>query len=129
MSGRADGPESSCRRCPVTCDRVVYPVGCLESGCDRLYAYESEGRRIVGCLEKVFGPEIDVGLLEEAERAAPGFGGLKALRTPLPICRSAVDRAFEHRAASGCCRNPSFLAGYPQHPVGARAPAPRASER
>lgn len=126
--GRADGPESSCRECPVTCDRVVYPVGCVENECDRLYAYESEGRVIVGCLEKIFGPEIDVQLLEEAERSAPGFGGLKAQRTPLPICRSAVDRAFAHRDVSGCL-NPGFLAGYPEHRVGLRPHPAGASER
>ncbi|MGI9540059.1 MAG: hypothetical protein ACR2N6_07925 [Miltoncostaeaceae bacterium] len=103
-------------------------MGCVESDCDRLYAYESEGRVIVGCLEKIFGPEIDVQLLEEAERAAPGFGGLKAQRTPLPICRSAVDRAFVHRGVSGCS-NPEFLAGYPEHHAGLRAHPAAASER
>ena len=32
-----------------------------------LYAYEEVGRTYVGCMQKVFGVEIDLELLEEAE--------------------------------------------------------------
>lgn len=116
------GPAGSCRECPVTCDRLVFPSGCIEAGCDRLYAYEQDGRTVVGCLEKVFGAEIDLDLLKEAETRAPGFGGLRASRAPLPICRCAVDRTFEHRPNPGCS-NPDFLNSYPRHEVGARSAA------
>ena len=44
-----------------------------------------------------------------ASSAPPaGFGGLRAAREPLPICRSAVERTFEHRGV-GRCINPDFL--------------------
>ncbi|MGD9572309.1 MAG: hypothetical protein AB7V62_10515 [Thermoleophilia bacterium] len=98
----------SCRQCPVSCERVVQPAGCLESGCPRLYAHEREGRTWVGCLSGVFDVEIDLDGLHRLQRTKAGFGGLRAAREPLPICRSHVERTFEHREAPGCV-NPDFL--------------------
>lgn len=98
----------SCRQCPVTCERVVQPAGCVESGCARLYSYEREGRTWMGCLEGVFGVEIDLDGFRRLQRTAAGFGGLRAAREPLGICHSRVERTFEHRGAEPCV-NPDFL--------------------
>lgn len=98
----------SCRQCPVSCERVVHPAGCVESGCSRLYSYERHGRTWMGCLEGVFGVEIDLEGFRRMQRTAAGFGGLRAAREPLAICRSAVERTFEHRGATHCV-NPDFL--------------------
>ena len=51
------------------CDRVLYPSGCIQSGCPYLYLYDDEatGRRF-GRMHKVFRGEIDVELFEQAER-------------------------------------------------------------
>jgi len=98
----------SCRQCPVSCERVVYPAGCVESGCSRLYSYEQDGRTWMGCLEGVFRAEIDVDGFRRLQRTRGGFGGLRAAREPLPICRCEVERTFEHRS-DGPCVNPDFL--------------------
>lgn len=98
----------SCRQCPVSCERVVYPVGCLESGCSRLYSYEEDGRTWMGCLEGVYRAEIDLERFRALQRTKAGFGALRAVREPLPICRAEVERTFEHRG-DGPCVNPDFL--------------------
>ena len=81
--------EVECRRCGIHCDKVVYPAACVARSCPFLYAYEEVGRTYVGCMQKVFGVEIDLELLEEAEARAPGFGAVKATRTR---CRCARPR-------------------------------------
>ena len=101
--------EIECRRCDVHCDKVVYPGACVERSCPFLYAYEDHGQTFVGCLQKVFGVEIDLDLLEEAEGAAGGFGAVKATRRPLPMCRVEVDPCYEHRASELGCVNPEFF--------------------
>lgn len=104
----------SCRLCPVSCERVVHPAGCLESGCSRLYSYEQDGRTWIGCLEGVYGVEIDLERFRTLQRTAAGFGALRAVRDPLPICRTEVERTFEHRS-DGPCVNPDFLLSAPRH--------------
>jgi hypothetical protein len=98
----------SCRQCPVSCERVVQPAGCVESDCPRLYSYEREGRTWMGCLEGVYRVEIDLEGFRRLQRTAAGFGSLRASREPLGICRSAVERTFEHRGEADCV-NPDFL--------------------
>ena len=98
----------SCRQCPVSCERVVQPAGCIESGCSRLYSYEREGRTWMGCLEGVYQVEIELDGFRRLQRTAAGFGGLRASKEPLGICRSTVERTFEHRGAAACV-NPDFL--------------------
>jgi hypothetical protein len=105
----------SCRQCPIFCERIVYPAGCLESGCSRLYAFEEEGRTYIGCLAKVYTAEIDLELFQRAQRTRAGFGGLRAVGEPLPVCRTEVERTFEHRARGGCL-NPDFLLSAPHRP-------------
>ncbi len=97
-----------CRRCSVHCDKVVYPAACLERACPFVYAYEEFGRRYVGCMQKVYDVEIDVELLREAERRRPGFGAIRAVRRPLPMCRVEVEPTYPHRTDAIGCRNPEF---------------------
>src|SRR5918992_5109460 len=79
--------EIECRRCEVHCDKVVYPSACAERACPFLYAYEDHGHTYVGCMQKVFGVEIDLDLLRAAEAKREGFGAIRAQRRPLPMCR------------------------------------------
>ena len=109
-----DRLSSSCRRCPIVCDKVVYPTGGIASGCERLYSYEHDGRTFVGCLEKVFRVEIDRDLMMAAQRERGGFGALRVSSDPLPICQTAVDLAFAHRE-NGPCLNPDFRYSAPRH--------------
>jgi hypothetical protein len=104
----------SCRSCPVSCEKVVYPAGCLESGCVRLYSYEQDGRTWIGCLEGVYRVDIDLERFRMLQRTKGGFGALRAAREPLPICCSEVERTYEHRS-DGPCVNPDFLLSGPRH--------------
>lgn len=109
-----DGAAGSCRMCPVSCDRVVYPSGCLESGCTRLYVYDrDDGARVMGCLEKVFRVEIDVAAFQAMQRTRAGFGALRVWRRPLEICRCAVEPTFLHRP-HGECVNRDFRESAPE---------------
>jgi hypothetical protein len=104
----ASGTRSECRACRVGCDRVVYPSACIERSCPNLYAYESwEGQRFVGCLRRVFAPEIDHDLLRVATEAG-GFGALRCTGAPLPICKVAVEQAYPHRLDLLGCVDPEF---------------------
>src|SRR4051795_12302135 len=100
--------ELECRRCDVHCDKVVYPSACVERACPFLYAYEDHGHTYVGCMQKVYGVEIDLHLLRAAERRRDGFGAIKAKREPLPMCRVEVERCYEHRSGELGCVNPEF---------------------
>jgi hypothetical protein len=104
-----DGTE--CRQCCAFCDKVVHPRGCIEMDCPFLYTYEDErsGRRYMGCLQKVFGVEIDVDLFQRAERTRLGFGGVKAVRTPLPTCPFSVERSYEGSGDAFDCVNRRFF--------------------
>jgi hypothetical protein len=99
--------EAECRRCEVHCDKIVYPGACVERSCPFLYAYEAFGHTYVGCMQKIYGVEIDLELLRLAERGK-GFGAIKAKREPLPMCRAEVDSCYAHRRDGLGCRNPEF---------------------
>lgn len=107
---------TTCRRCAVRCDKVVYPSGCLDSSCSRLYAYEEAGRTFVGCLDRVFTVELDLEAFRRLQALRGGFGALRAARDPHAYCRTDVDAAFEHRAP-GACVNPDFLLSATRHPL------------
>jgi hypothetical protein len=100
--------EVECRRCEVHCDKVVYPGACVERSCPFVYTYQEFGHTYVGCMQKVFGVEIDLDLLRAAERRRPGFGAIRAVRNPLPMCRAEVERTYSHRQDEIGCRNPEF---------------------
>ena len=112
MARAANTIESSeCRQCCAFCDRVVYPSGCIASGCPYLYLYDDEqsGRRFMGCLHKVFKGEIDRELFEQAERTRHGFGGVKATGVPREQCRTGIERAYDGSGEAFDCANPGFF--------------------
>src|ERR687885_2467342 len=98
--------EVECRRCGVHCEKVVYPPACLERACPFVYAYEEHGHTFMGCMQKVFAVEIDLGMLRAAERRRDGFGAVKALRRPLPMCHAEVESCYEARSGDLGCVNP-----------------------
>jgi hypothetical protein len=100
--------ELECRRCEVHCDKVVYPSACLERSCPFSYAYEDHGHTYVGCMQKVYAVEIDVEMLHAAERRREGFGAVKAMRNPLPMCRAEVESCYDSRTGELGCVNPEF---------------------
>ena len=100
--------EVECRRCEVHCDKVVYPGACLERSCPFVYAYEAWGHTYMGCMQKVYEVEIDLDLLQAAEARQDGFGAVKAMRAPLPMCRTEVSGCYEGRRDLIGCRNPEF---------------------
>jgi len=100
--------DVECRRCAVHCDKVVYPGACVERTCPFLYAYEDHGHTFVGCMQKVFDVEIDLDLLRAAEGDPGGFGGIRARRGPLPMCRVEVDPCYAAREDELGCINPEF---------------------
>jgi hypothetical protein len=114
---------TECRQCCAFCDKTVEPRGCLEMQCPFLYTYEDDrsGRRYMGCLQKVFGVEIDVDLFEKAERTRAGYGGVKVMREPLPMCPFKVERAYEGDGAAFSCVNPRFFDATESEPGGYRA--------
>ena len=100
--------EIACRHCDVHCEKVVYPAACMSAACPFVYAYEAWGHTYVGCLQKVFDVEIDLSLLEAAEAGRGGFGPVRALRAPLPMCEVEVVETYAQRADELGCRNPEF---------------------
>jgi hypothetical protein len=99
-----------CRRCRTFCDKLVEPRGCIELGCPYLYSYEDEltGNRYLGCLNRVFGCEIDVDAFEAAERAG-GYGGVKMTGKPMPHCQFTVEPCYEGDGKAYECNNPRFF--------------------
>ena len=100
--------EVECRRCEVHCDKVVYPAACLDRSCPFVYAYVDHGHTYIGCMQKVYAVEIDLDLLSAAERRGE-FGAVKALRKPLPMCKSEVESCYDSRGGELGCVNPEFF--------------------
>jgi hypothetical protein len=99
--------EVECRRCEVHCEKVVHPAACIAKACPFVYAYEAHGRTYIGCMQKVYAVEIDLDLLEAAEREG-GFGAVRAVRRPLPMCETEIESTYEKRGGSLGCVNPEF---------------------
>jgi hypothetical protein len=114
---------TECRRCCGFCDKLISPRGCIEMQCPFLYTYEDErtGRSYMGCLQKVFGVEIDVDLFRKAERTRQGFGGIKAAREPLAMCPFSVERSYEGTGDAFDCVNPRFFDASDEGPGSYRA--------
>jgi hypothetical protein len=101
--------ELECRRCEVHCDKVVYPSACVDRGCPFVYAFQEFGHTYIGCMQKVYGVEIDLEMLREAERRREGFGGMRATRAPLPMCQVEVEECYgAARSGELGCVNPEF---------------------
>ena len=100
--------EVECTRCEVHCDKVVYPAACVSRSCPFLYAYEEFGHTYIGCMQRVYGVEIDLRMLEAAQGRRDGFGAVKARRRPLPMCQVEVEGCYEARSGELGCVNPEF---------------------
>ena len=101
--------ELECRRCDVHCDKVVYPSSCLQRACPFVYAYEEFGHTYVGCMQKVYAVEIDLDLLRAAEARRDGFGAVRSVGQPLPMCRVEIEECYgAERAGELGCQNPEF---------------------
>ena len=114
------------------CDKVVYPGACVDRACPFVYAYQEWGRTYVGCMQKVYAVEIDLELLDEARGRKGGFGAVRAMRQPLPMCRAEVSSCYQHRADERGCVNPEFFelpAGRRPSGSSSRATRPRSSRR
>ena len=100
---------NECRRCSTFCDRVIAPSACVAQACPFLYSYDEplDGRRYMGCMQKVFATEIDVALFFEAERTRGGFGTVRLAGFPLARCAFDVERA--HEGTEQPCVNPGFF--------------------
>jgi hypothetical protein len=115
--------DVECRGCDIHCDKVVYPSACLERSCPFSYAYDEHGHTFVGCMQRIFEVEIDLEMLRAAEAGRDGFGAVKAMRRPLPMCHSEVESCYDHRGGELGCVNPEFKelpAGSPTFRVFAR---------
>jgi hypothetical protein len=112
-----------CRRCQSFCDKLIEPAGCMEIGCRFLYQYEDAltGARFMGCMNKVFGTEIDLDLFLMAERGRGGYGGIKMTGKPLPQCQFTVERAYEGGGPAYECVNKRFFDASDAHPEAIRA--------
>lgn len=99
-----------CRECRTFCDKLVDPSACVEMGCRYLYTYEdiSTGGRFIGCMNKVFGGEINLDLFLLAD-GGRGFGGIKMTGQPLPHCQFSVEQAYEGDGPAYECVNKKFF--------------------
>jgi hypothetical protein len=60
-------------------------------------------------MQKVYEVEIDLAMLRVAEQRQPGFGAIRAMRRPLPMCRAEVESTYESRTDEELgCVNPEF---------------------
>jgi hypothetical protein len=102
---------NECRQCCSFCDRILHPSGCIQSRCRYLYSYDDEGsgRRFMGCLNKIFKVEIDVGVFDEAQRTRHGYGGVKLTGSPIPQCQVSVESAYGGDGEAFQCVNPGFF--------------------
>jgi hypothetical protein len=101
--------ELECRRCDVHCDKVVYPSACLERACPFVYAFEEFGHTYIGCMQKVYGVEINLEMLRAAEARREGFGAVRTTGAPLPMCRVEVEECYgQERSGALGCVNPEF---------------------
>jgi hypothetical protein len=59
-------------------------------------------------MHNIFDVEIDFDLLRAAESSRGGFGAIKALAPPLPLCHVEVEPCYESRSEELGCVNPEF---------------------
>jgi hypothetical protein len=58
-------------------------------------------------MQKVYGVEINLEMLGEAEARREGFGAVRATRAPLPMCRVEVEECYgSERSGELGCVNP-----------------------
>ena len=103
--------ETECHRCPVVCERVVYPTHCLRSGCRFVYSFDEGSSRYFGCLRKIFVVELDIAPFLASPRRDM-YGAVRARTFPRDECHMRVEQAYRFRYSWQACANPTFL----QHP-------------
>jgi hypothetical protein len=59
-------------------------------------------------MQKVYNVEIDLDMLTAAERRQVGFGAIRAVRQPLPMCKAEVHNTYVSRTEDTGCINPEF---------------------
>jgi hypothetical protein len=59
-------------------------------------------------MQKVYAVEIDLDLLRAAEERRAGFGAIRAMRQPLPMCKTEVESTYASRSDETGCVNPEF---------------------
>jgi hypothetical protein len=98
---------------------MVEPRGCLEMRCRFLYSYVDmfTGNQYVGCMQEVFGAEVEM----DAVLEPGGFGGVKMTGEALPHCQFSVERAYEGSGPPYDCVNPRFFDCTDEGPEGLRA--------
>jgi hypothetical protein len=47
-------------------------------------------------------------MLRAAERRSAGFGAIRAVRQPLPMCQAEIEQTYESRGDETGCVNPEF---------------------
>jgi len=90
----------------------VSPWRCLRGRRTCIYAYSNGDSTYVGCLHKVFLPELDLApFVEEsgATRRSDPYGMVRVARTPRPQCPVSIERAYGFEALGQRCVNPGFL--------------------
>jgi hypothetical protein len=74
-----------------------------------VYAFEEFGHTYIGCMQKVYDVEIDLDLLRAAERTNTGFGAIRSVRPPLPMCSVEIEECYgAERSGELGCVNPEF---------------------
>ncbi len=108
-----------CRQCRSFCDKMIEPRACIEIGCRFVYSYVDrlDGRQYVGCMQEVFGAQVDLAAVQEKG----GFGGVKMTGTPLPHCPFEVEQAYNGEGESYGCVNQRFFDCNDDGPEGLRA--------
>lgn len=102
-----------CRECGRICERVVWPLHCLRSGCPYVYSYHEGDTTYFGCLYKVFSAEIDMSVFSEALAGGVSghdpYGPIRMVRPPRRQCRVSVEPGYERHPAAKACTNRGFL--------------------
>ena len=94
------------RECTAT--RSSTPAPASRASCPFVYSYEAWGHTYVGCMQKIYDVEIDLDMLRAAERRQAGFGAIRAMRQPLPMCQAEIEQTYASRAQETGCVNPEF---------------------
>ena len=59
-------------------------------------------------MQKVYDVEIDLDAIREAQGRKGGFGAVKTVRQPLPMCKAEVASCYDNRVDELGCVNPEF---------------------
>ena len=101
--------EMECRRCDVHCDKVVYPGACLARAARSSTRTRRGATPTSAACRRSTSVEIDLDMLRAAEQRKAGFGAIRAVRRPLPMCKAEIEHTYESRTDDELgCVNPEF---------------------